>query len=315
MKGLELEDKALQQGHPWCAPALQHQPCLLAGRDSAFPSMSLPEPKAQHFTYANLRCMLLYVKEPQALLKAVTVRCSHRGHQGRKWEVPAVPWGAAGTHSICITLDHPALGIPCREPGAPCLLSNLLSLRKSHIINPKGPRDSRTVPSLGPATHQDPCGLGDLPGGKNLGVWVSTVPQVLPLLWQDHGERTAGLLPDGASGLRRSEWKPTMACTQVQPHLLASPRSVPKAQPSLGSPLLHLSASTAAPCNRKTLRTPRSASPAWQLLGRNDRAVATAAHTYVPNHSLHITTSQPLAHVHCILCTRASATCYTPWIP
>lgn len=74
------------------------------------------------------------------------------------------------------------------ESGAPCLLSNLLSLRKSHII----PRDPETPGLLGlghgawgnlPVQDSPGSILGrDQPGGKNLRVSVSTVTQVLLLL-------------------------------------------------------------------------------------------------------------------------------------
>lgn len=127
MKGLKLEDKALQQGHPWCTPALQHQPCLLAGRDSAFPSMSLPEPIAQHFIHANLRCMLLYVKEPQA--------CTVKG-----CDCPVQPQGTSGEEVGSVSC---ALG-SCWDP---------LHL---HHLRSSSPRDSLqgawgTLPAVQPA--------------------------------------------------------------------------------------------------------------------------------------------------------------------
>jgi hypothetical protein len=55
------------------------------------------------------------------------------------------PLGDAGVYSIRITFDLLALGTPCIKSGAPCLLSKLLSLRKSHIIS----RDPETPGLLG----------------------------------------------------------------------------------------------------------------------------------------------------------------------
>lgn len=110
---------------------------------------------------------------------------------------------------------------------------------------------------------------------KNLGVWVSTSTEVLSLLWQGHGWK------DSHTALRccqqlRKEPKPTTTYTQVQPHLASqSETSVPKAQPSLGSPFLGLSPTPISPPKphdvmRKTLRILRSARPAWKRLCRND---------------------------------------------
>lgn len=136
--------------------------------------------------------------------------------------------------------------------------------------NLKGPRDPRTAGSgawsLGDLPVQDSPEiiLGRAqPGGKNLGVWVSTVTQVLSLLWQGHGWKDCQTAPRSCQKLRRSQTHHYLQTGAALPALLASRRPLyPRLNP-LGSPFLRLSAPPQSyHAMGKTLRMPSSASPA-----------------------------------------------------